>query len=117
MCNCEKSAADIVADAIPGGASWLTESDKYMLDNLPEERDFYFSCGCWSGAADHYACTEMGQYKSRYGCNCGAPDDCYCHEDCSGENGCAAHVAEWRESIVEDHAEAILIDLQMGMWK
>jgi len=115
MCDCEKLSAEIVADSATwNGADWIDESDKWMLAN--SDSDFYFSCGCWSGAADHYACTGIGQYKARYGCRCGAPDDCYCHEDCSGLEGCEQHVAEYREMIVEDHAEAILMDIQRDLW-
>lgn len=115
MCDCESRATDLVADAMP--ATWLSEYDRERLLDPDDESDFYLSCGCWSGAADHYACTSVGRYKERYGCRCGAPDDCYCHEDCTGDQGCAQHVAEWRESIVEDHAEAILLDIQRELWR
>lgn len=112
---CDKTAAEMVADyAYPG--SWLTTGDVYMLDNVREDVDFVFSCGCWSDWPDHRCGGGLGEYRARYGCACGAPDDCYCHEDCSGLEGCAAHVEEYRASIVEDHAEAILLDIQRQLW-
>ncbi len=43
-----------------------------------DERDYFLSCGCWSGQADH-TCTING-WKRPDNCRCGAPDDCYCNE-------------------------------------
>lgn len=49
--------------------TWMTPTDEALVRD-PEEKDFYFSCGCWSGQADH---------TCQSGCSrCGAPDDCYC---------------------------------------
>lgn len=110
------AATDIVADAMPGTNSWLTESDKEKLSYFDEDVPFYFSCGCFSEWEDH-RCGPIMDFKSRYGCRCGAPDDCYCHEDCTGDQGCAQHVEEYLESIVEDHAEAILEDISRNLWK
>lgn len=53
----------------------MTYESSYMgdtndIDHLFGDRDYYLSCGCWSGQADH-TCLR--------GCStCGAPDDCYC---------------------------------------
>lgn len=119
MCDC-KTAAETVADAFPGGSSWLTAGDIYMLEATEENgRDFVFSCGCWSDWPDHRCGNGMGEFRARYGCRCGAPDDCYCHESCSSaspEESCEAHRAEYAAEIVEDHAEAILLDVQRNLW-
>lgn len=117
MCECQ-NASDIVADAIPGSNSWLTEGDIEKLSSFDDDVPFYFSCGCFSEWEDH-RCGPVMDFKSRYGCRCGVPDDCYCHEDCTRddiEGSCAAHREEFLEEIVEDHAEAILMDINRNLW-
>lgn len=45
-------------------------------------------------------------------CGCGAPDDCYCHEDCSpgSEVGmCDECAAEWQATVDEDRAIALVM--------
>jgi hypothetical protein len=80
----------------------INDTDTAMI--LNEERDFYLSCGCWSGDADH-TCTKPGASRCR---GCGVPDDCMCHEGCEGPgNRCYMCEDDARETRNEDHAEAL----------
>lgn len=121
MAECQHAACIVPDATYVAGSTWLTESDVYMLSVTEDtERDFYFSCGCWSGAADHSCGNGMGSFRERYGCRCGAPDDCYCHEDCTvsdPDRSCAAHREDYARDMAEDHAEAILLDIQRNLWQ
>lgn len=81
----------------------------YTADDY-EPGNYYMPCGCWSGQSDH----TCGGYRDR--CNgCGVPDDCMCHEMCDSPStgkACSSCIADWRESVEEDHAEALADDAE-----
>lgn len=72
------------------------------------DHDYYLPCGCWSGQSDHTC--RVGGFARPDDCQCGAPDDCYCHESCSSDSpdeSCARHRAEYAADRENEHAEAI----------